>query len=469
MNSINLTRPNFSADKIVFKQTQNSLREKQTKKSAYIAGTSGIAIAALSFLAYKNYANIYKMRLAKDLTKELGQKITTKHLKSIMTKKEMLKLLPKLNEQNYILSRENLKNGTFLADLHSHSNHSDGRISVENLLNQAAEYGDRLNKINGKKFIFALTDHDGIDGVKEALKIIVKNPEKYKNIKFLPASEVSFIFPCQKDSERFRRFQDNVQMPEMLVYNLNPFSENTKNFFEKIYQSREGQISKAIDNMNSYYKNSSFSRLEYEKFFHFPNKKLCFLNQHWNLWNYIHTKSRVIEIAKEQNKNADELYETILNELKQAKRSINPYNLDEYIKNKNIQTKSCMINDEIKKMLVKTIFPQKVSETEVSSQHEIMLKDIINYAKKENAILGFAHPGFTMQNFNKDKCLNGMKELIKQGEGRIKFAEKFHQAYPIGKEIEENELREYNEILDKLKLINIGGRDNHKDEFIPKI
>ena len=39
---------------------------------------------------------------------------------------------------------------------------SEGKVilNVSDLLTQAAQYGDKLNKINGKKFIFALSDHE---------------------------------------------------------------------------------------------------------------------------------------------------------------------------------------------------------------------------------------------------------------------------------------------------------------------
>ena len=218
---------------------QNNLSDTDRyMRQVYIKEATAIGVCALGFLAYRGYANSYKVKLAKDLSKELGEKITTKSLKSVLSKSEFLKELSKLSEQNYIASENNIKKGIFRADLHSHSNHSDGQITVEALLNQAAEYGNKLKKINGKEFLFALTDHDGIDGVKEALKIIAKNPDKYKNIKFVPAAEVSFVLPCQENSIRYKKFKTEVQMPEVLIYGINPFSKTTTEFFNKIYRIR---------------------------------------------------------------------------------------------------------------------------------------------------------------------------------------------------------------------------------------
>lgn len=435
------------------------------KKEVGIIG--GVATAALvaGGLAYKHQTDYLRV-LAKDLSKELGEKISSKDLKCVMTKQEMLKELSKLSEQNYVASAENIKNGIFQADLHSHSNYSDGQISVANLLEEAANYGDKLNKMNGKKFIFALSDHDGVEGVKEALKIIAQNPKKFENVKFVPASEVSFIFPCQKNSERFKRFNSEVQMPEMLVFGLNPFSKKTNDFFNSIYESRLQQIFSAMNKACFHYHTSDFNNIEYRKFYTNPDKKLCFLNQHWRIWNYIHTKFRVVQMAREQGKDANSLYSEIMTSLKADNKQLTPYELSEYIKRNNIQTQSSEIDVKLKKMLEEEIFPQKIDENTPSSSYEKTIDDIMKYAKDEDATLGFAHPAFTMQNMDKDKCFDIMKNIIKKSRGCIKFAEKHHQAYPIGKEISEAELKEYNEILDKLKLINIGGRDNHSDIFI---
>ena len=172
-------------------------------------------------------------------------------------------------------------------------------------------------------------------------------------------------------------------------------------------------------------------------------------------------------MAEERGLDEQILYRKIVKERKNNHKEMTPYNLDKYIQEKGIQTESQMIDSNISRILKEKYFPQKNGEKTVSTEYEIQYKDIIEYAKKENAILGFAHPAFTMQNFPVGKELEEMQEMLKLAKGRIKFAEKYHQAYPIGTEVEESELKKYNEIIDKLELINIGGRDNHKDTFIP--
>ena len=443
---------------------KNQKKNNFDKRSMVYVGTAGLIIGSTAcIMLYTHHKNQYINQLAKDLSNELGQKITSKHLKSVITKDELLKQLSKMNEQNFVASAENIKNGTFLADLHSHSHYSDGTISIKDFLEQAAEYGNKVNKINGKKFIVALSDHDGVNGVKEALKLIVQNPEKYKNIKFVPAAEMSFIIPCKEGSRRFKQFNSTVEMPEVLVYNINPFSKESKAFFNNLYNKRKLEIIDAINEAKKLYPEGNFSIEEYTKFYN-PQKKYCFLNQHWKVWNYLHTKSRFVEIAKEQNKNADTLYNELFYKIDKHK-NVNPYSLEKYLKENNINTNSSKFNSKIIEPLKKNIFPQKKNEIEAFSSYELTFDDIVNYAKKENAIMGFAHPAFTMQNFLEKDMLEGMNNLIKRSKGALKLVEKYHQAYKFGNNISQEELIRYNKIVDKLNLIEMGGRDNHSSNL----
>ena len=144
------------------------------------------------------------------------------------------------------------------------------------------------------------------------------------------------------------------------------------------------------------------------------------------------------------------------------KKDVIPYTLNEYINSKGIKTSSNEYNQKISELMHKEYFPQKINDVEVKTIYENNFDDLVNYAKNENAIMGFAHPGFTMQNFAKDKINDKLNYYIQKSNGHIKFIEKHHQAYPIGDAIGKEELEEYNKIIDRFKLIQIGGRDNHK-------
>ncbi|MBO5738820.1 hypothetical protein J6R97_05725 [bacterium] len=450
---------NYS-NSVMHKQQKRSqeINKNSTEAYAITLGTIAITGIAIGSFIYSQNKNEFRKKLANDLSKELNEKISPKQLKSVISNKELLKILSNLKEKNYIASTENIKNGTFLADLHSHSHYSDGTIKIIDLLEQAAKYGNKLNKINGKKFTIALSDHDGIEGVKEALKIIAKNPKRYKNINFVPASELSFIMPTAKNSERAKRFNSSVEMPELLIYGINPFSKETINFYDNLYSKRKEQIFKSIEDAKKILPEVNFDIAEYIKFFN-PEEKYCFLNQHWKIWNYLHTKTLITNVAKEHNMNIEVLYNEICSTLK---KNINPYTVNEYFKNHNISTNIEKLNPDLSTYLQNNIFPKKINETEAKSLYEPSFADLVDFAKKENAILGFAHPGFTMQNFERFKMHTQMEAFIKASDGRLKLIEKYHQAYPIGSAIDSYELEQYNTIIDKLNLIQMGGRDNHK-------
>ncbi len=99
-----------------------------------------------------------------------------------------------------------LKNGKFKANLHVHTQYSDGEMSIRELLNLA----DDISKKN-PEFITAITDHDTIDGDKEATELI--NDYKHVNICFgVEISTVGINFPNQTKPLQIH----------LLVYGINP-------------------------------------------------------------------------------------------------------------------------------------------------------------------------------------------------------------------------------------------------------
>ena len=107
---------------------------------------------------------------------------------------------------------------TYRAGLHSHTTFSDGSLTPEDTLNQAAEYADKVKaKHPFEKYpmIIAITDHFNTQGCKEAIDIIQKNPEKYKNIKVVLGMETEAYvkMPSQREHRPIH----------MLVWCTNPY------------------------------------------------------------------------------------------------------------------------------------------------------------------------------------------------------------------------------------------------------
>lgn len=141
-------------------------------------------------------------------------------LEPIVGEEEFKYYISRLSEKDFCSKEKSL----FCANLHVHTNYSDGQASVSEILECALE----LTENNLKKdlpFILSITDHDTIEGVKEAVRIISENPEKYRRLKFVPGVEISAV---------------ETDMPELcgtldvhsLVYSINPFDEKLNKFLD---------------------------------------------------------------------------------------------------------------------------------------------------------------------------------------------------------------------------------------------
>ena len=109
-----------------------------------------------------------------------------------------------------------LESGDFKANLHIHTQFSDGEMTVKELLENAEE----ITK-NNPDFLIAITDHDTIDGCKEAEKLI--NEYNNVNISFgLEISTVGINFPEQTKP---------VQI-HLLVYGINPADKKLNNYLK---------------------------------------------------------------------------------------------------------------------------------------------------------------------------------------------------------------------------------------------
>lgn len=113
--------------------------------------------------------------------------------------------LNNLEPENFIVGDnfENVISGRFRINLHIHTEYSDGRFSVQELLDQAVKYAEyRRKKGYNDPLIIAITDHDTLFGTQEALKIISNNPEKYDNILFITGIEFNAYYINQEGRKK---------------------------------------------------------------------------------------------------------------------------------------------------------------------------------------------------------------------------------------------------------------------------
>ena len=126
---------------------------------------------------------------------------------------------------------ENVKMKIFGGNYHIHTVHSDGSLSVAELLEQAVSYGNEYAKINNKPFIIGITDHNTVEGCKEAVKIIAKNPDKYKNIRVILGCEIS----TKEDEINGYRFK-KPEKYHILTMCINPFEKRLNKFLNYLQE-----------------------------------------------------------------------------------------------------------------------------------------------------------------------------------------------------------------------------------------
>lgn len=368
-------------------------------------------------------------------------------------KDKFLKTCKTLTNENYKASSDNIEKGIFQADLHSHTNHSDGWGRVEDILNQAAQYADSLNKKTGKKFTFAITDHDRVSGVKEALEIIKANPQKYKNINFVPGVEMSFAFNSD----------GKVKSGELLAYFINPDSPAIKKLILELNENRNKMFDNCIAKLGK-----GFSRADMENYFINKDGETFAYNLHYRLRNYAQIKNRINKMAEESNQNPQNLYNELMNgyvfgqnRRKVPKYNVSPQGFDEYLKSIGKTTKTDIIDSDIDKICEE--FYPKIVDGKVVSDTENSIEKILETLKDEKDIVfGFAHPYFIakeMKDYKKE-----FSDILKMANGKIQTAEIYHQAY--SPQINRKYIQGVNDFLLSQNLIPLGGRDNHGAKFL---
>ena len=234
---------NFAAN---FAQTQTTEQLKNKEQHNYglltlsVLGVYAIGVSAILLKnckkvehiknlteTDKNYLNSIRTGL-----KKCGINVEIENLKSIVAPDEFKTLIKKFKPEHFQVGMQisekganniplekfykNAIDGNFRVSLHTHSDFSDGKASIEEFLDSARKYADKIAKMNKNDdlppFTIALTDHDCVNGCQEAIKIIAKNPEKYKNLRFVAGCEFSVM--------------NGAQQHDITGLVLNPFDKN---------------------------------------------------------------------------------------------------------------------------------------------------------------------------------------------------------------------------------------------------
>ena len=205
--------------------------------------------------------------LSTSIKEATGKRIPPENLVSIMSPTEFREILPTLKSDNFLKTKANVANGVYCADLDYQSNFSSGKNCVYDILDRVAKQADeyvRIQKENGipedeiKPFYFALSDRDVIDGIQRAIIYIGSEPEKYKNIKFIPTIKLTYAHPADTSALGYEN-------SDMLVYGINPFSENLTSYLDNIIEKRKEMILEFITEIYKLYPSLGYDIDEFSK------------------------------------------------------------------------------------------------------------------------------------------------------------------------------------------------------------
>ncbi len=168
--------------------------------------------------------------------KEFSDKdISAENLEFIVTPEEFKEILPTLKFENFDVANANSNTDKiYCADLNAETNFGRSKTNIFALLDQVAQTADKYNKKTGKKFLFAITDIDRVAVNKHAIELMASNPEKYRNVRFVPSVKMSFTHkvPSEYGKAEF-------PVSEIAILGINPYSKKINESLDEIGKRRK--------------------------------------------------------------------------------------------------------------------------------------------------------------------------------------------------------------------------------------
>lgn len=188
----------------------------------------------------------YHRKLAEGINKLYPDlKCKIEDLKAIIGTQELTQVLKNATPENFSVGgydKKNVQNGIFTINLHTHTTDSDGKFSVKELLNSAAEYANRINK----PVYIGITNHDTINDLVKAIKITAENKGEFKNLKIVLGIEFN------AKHEDAKKFKSPLSL-EMIGYCINPFDVKFNKFLNAIKRKNQQYATEIINKVNSNY------------------------------------------------------------------------------------------------------------------------------------------------------------------------------------------------------------------------
>lgn len=497
--------------------SSDTLEIKENKKTGVYgkAAVLGLAVVGGCVLALKRKKVKYpadveyrksllrEMNLPENEYKQLRSIIGCEELNAVTKAADKENYLPgikayRANKEAFFPERGNVKSGKFLANLHTHTIYSDGKFTIAELLEQGAKYGDeRVAKLGkGNPFYLAITDHDTLEGCKEAVEIVKNNPEKYKNLRLVLGIENS----AQVDSPDLLKGPVHVHM---ITYGINPFDKELNNLIQQKIDINKRNIEKVLSVANTefgstldkfglnynyqdlvkmvpaigcgiksvgfYHKDYMQFRLIYSAAVE-KNKELSKYLESQNIKMDFTTPIDMIEKNPDYSK-GQKYYDYYFKAIKTHIKSQVPESDYKFVdeKLKNIPSEIVPTLNRLEEKIMQSAPEYKIPATEYYTFENL----VKFYAGKKHGQMGIAHPGVVFPYANlKDEgsTLRFYDELYRDfkawGGEKAVYAEDNYGVYYKENENLHNKLEQ---VSAKYGLQKIGGLDTHiKDIFASK-
>ena len=355
-------------------------------------------------------ATKFETSLSEGIKKYFQLNIPAQNLSSIMQPTEIRNFItdPCKRQENYSSLPDNIQTGIYLGDLDYATNFSNGKENVYTILDKVAKHA---NKYHSEKspFVFAITDRDSVEGVQHAVRIIGQNPDKFRNVKFVPGVKLSFAHEAPYSRTKYEN-------SEMIIYGINPFDDDLVNFVKDLTKRRKDMVLNFIRDVNETYPDFAYNIIEF-----IEQNQLKFesdytvSNLYWRVREYAETKGDTAMKGKEINH--EEVLrdaETIMNMLERIYRGSDKKGNPRYA---SFLKNDSQFNEQIKGIFSKYATKQGSAPGEIESVAENTIQQIVaalENGSRENGAptMAIGSPIYLSHYFEKENATE-FKEVVK--------------------------------------------------------
>ncbi len=404
----------------------------------------------------------FEQALSRGIERHLERSVPAQNLGSIMSPTEFRNFItsPTIKEANFKSTASNISQGVYLADLDYATNYSNGKENIIDILDKVAKFANKYYADKQKPFVFAIADRDSIEGVQHAVRIIGENPDKFKNVKFVPAIKLSFAHPAPKS-------QIGFENSEMLVYGINPFDDKLVDFVKELTSRRKGMVLNFIREVNAMYPEFAYNILEFAE-----QNRLKFdsdytvSNLYWRAREYAETK------GDSAMKGRKLVPEKIIQDAAKTLDSLEVIHRGSDQKG-NPRYATSIDNDSPLNKNIKEVFDRYSTHEQQSvgslvSTAENIYEDMIHVlsdGKNENKpVMAIASPIYLSHYFEEENAkefpnvVNFLEKLRRESKGMLVAYESLAPNYQIDGNITPEEIENFNSYMrDNTKFHEVGG------------